>query len=714
MLEHLPAGVILAEGSEQTVSYHNRRFAAMFGFALEEFPTLGDLWHLAYPDADEHRRFVTEWNRRLTAASGQSMEINPIESNMTARDGKVWSIRIHATVLDGYSLVMFFDLTNRRKAEEALRRKTEELEERVLARTAELQQANLALREVSERLTLATQAAAMGVWDLDFSNSLVTWDDNMFRLYGLPKTIPMPYETWKQSVHPDDFARVWAFLGQTVANQAYGTIEFRIVRTDGQVRWIAAAQAVLLDEQGDVTRLVGTNTDITERKQMEDELRQSEARHRFLTENMKDVVWILDAETMRFRYHSPSVVRLWGYTPEEMMSKPALETMPPDIRGYLQQQVENRAQAFLSGKASPDTYYTLEFEAPNKAGQPVWVESISRCHLNPVTGHVEIFGVTRDVSFRKNAEKELKASERHFRAFFERPLVGMATISPTTRWLEVNDQLCRMLGYEREELLQKTWQELTFPVDQARTLANIKLILDGETEDFSENKRCLRKDGSLLYAQTSVSCLRKADGSVDYLAVLVVDVTAQHQAQEQLRLAAHHDPLTQLPNRRLLIDRLRQMTAKTRRHGGALAVCYLDLDGFKAVNDKFGHPAGDQLLIEVAKRLKSCVRGGDTVARLGGDEFVILLCNITSAEECRLILQRLLTTIATPYVFADSGQSFISTSVGVTLFPIDQSDPEVLLRHADQALYAAKQGGRGRFVFFNGLDKDDPMMEVEG
>ncbi len=943
MLEHLPAGAILTKGSDQAILYQNRRFIEMFGYSLEECPTLGEWWKLAYPNFEYRTWVADEWEKRTANVLVMNLEIELMEVSITAKNGTVWSIRIHASVVNGLNLLTFYDLTNRQKAKEELHKKTqeldmffdvsmdllcitdsgghfqrlnpawehtlgytcaelkarpfydfvhpddrektlefvsqlalqkeisnfinryqckdggyrwlewkavpagsaiyaaarditerkqaeeqvarqrEELEERVRSRTDQLNQANLALREATDRLTLATQAASMGVWDLDFSNSMVTWDDKMFHIYGLPKMVPMPYETWKNSVYPEDFDKVWMSLSRTIENQAYDSVEFRIIRPDGEVRWIVAAQGVLLNDQGEVCRLVGTSTDITERKNVEEELRQSESRHRFLTENMKDVIWMLDAETMQFRYYSPSALGLWGFTSEEIMSKPALETMPPKIRDSLLEQISNRVQRFLSGKGNPDSYYTLEYEAPHKDGHPVWVESISRCHLNQSTGHVEISGVTRDISARKKTEQELKesetryralvdhsplgilavqdgrfvfanpagaalagytpgelqgvlaaetihpdsiaaildrvrhlesgganppmemtivkkngeltvtestsvpiklqgkdaalilaqditerkaaqarlsASERLFRAFFERPLVGMATISPDSKWLEVNEQLCRMLCFTREELLQMTWEEMTYPIDEAKNRSQLKLILAGTIDDYTINIRCLRKDGGILYAQASVSCLRKPDGSVNYLVVLIVDVTAQHQAQEQLRLAAHHDPLTQLPNRRLLVDRLQQAVAKTHRHGGLLAISYLDLDGFKAINDQLGHAAGDQLLKEVAIRLKSCVRGGDTVARLGGDEFVILLSTVTNEEECKQIFDRVLKTIASPYRIADSEQTGISTSIGVTLFPGDDSDPEILLRHADQAMYAAKQGGRNRYNFF--------------
>ncbi len=172
------------------------------------------------------------------------------------------------------------------------------------------------------------------------------------------------------------------------------------------------------------------------------------------------------------------------------------------------------------------------------------------------------------------------------------------------------------------------------------------------------------------------------------------------QASVRLQHLAHHDPLTGLPNRALLADRMEVAQAQAARSGAKLAVCYIDLDGFKQVNDSHGHATGDRLLVVIAERLVDTVRGGDTVARMGGDEFVLLLANLADMEECEAALLRLLQTVARPVVI-NAADLTITASIGVTLFPDDRADADTLLRHADQALYAAKEAGHNRYHLFD-------------
>lgn len=443
-----------------------------------------------------------------------------------------------------------------------------------------------------------------------------------------------------------------------------------------------------------------------ERRQAQEELKRSEAQYRLLTENMLDAVWVLDAETMRFRYISPSMEKQRGYPMEELLSQPALHIHPPDSRARLEKLFRERAAAFLRDRRQ--VYYNDEFEVPRKDGSVIWVEANSACHFNPETGHVEIHGISRDISQRKQAEEALRDSERHFRAYFERPLVGMVSMHGDLGWLEINEQFCAMLGYSRAEVMRKTWAELTHPDDLEAEREKLDHLLSGRIDGYTMDKRYLRKDAGLTYAHVSVSCVRKPDGKVDYLVGLVVDVTEQYRAQEKLRQAAYHDSLTLLPNRLLLMDRLQQAVIKSHRDRRMLAVCYLDLDGFKSINDSQGHAVGDQVLIEVSQRLRSCLRAGDTVARLGGDEFAVLLPHLANLEECRQILERLLKAIAQPYYVGGNQQSSISASIGATLFPNDNAPPESLLRHADQAMYAAKQSGKNRFHFSTAMNHKTP------
>lgn len=210
-----------------------------------------------------------------------------------------------------------------------------------------------------------------------------------------------------------------------------------------------------------------------------------------------------------------------------------------------------------------------------------------------------------------------------------------------------------------------------------------------------------KKSGELFASIMSFRAINDNDGELLCYLGLLTDITQLKLHQQEIEEIAYHDPLTQLPNRPLLADRMLQALARVDRNKDILAVACLDLDGFKAVNDQFGHNVGDALLIEVAHRLLSCVRSGDTVARLGGDEFAILLCEISTREHCEFTLQRILRVLCAPYNLCSESINHISGSIGYTLFPYDNSDADTLLRHADQAMYAAKQAGKNRFNFFD-------------
>jgi diguanylate cyclase (GGDEF)-like protein/PAS domain S-box-containing protein len=331
--------------------------------------------------------------------------------------------------------------------------------------------------------------------------------------------------------------------------------------------------------------------------------------------------------------------------------------------------------------------------------------------------------MVRDVSFaldsfdreklRREAQANLLSSERHFRAYFERSMVGMAATSPTKGMLEVNDALCKILGYSKEELMGMTWAELTHPDDLEVNENLFDRVLRGDLNEYELDKRFIRKNGEIVYVHVAIRAVRNDDGIVDYFVALVDDITESRNKQRQLELLVHYDTLTGLPNRSLLNDRLEMGLAQVKRTGGNLAVCFMDLDGFKPVNDTFGHEVGDTLLIEVAKRVVATSRATDTVARLGGDEFVLLFPEISGAEECRHMLSRIMETLSQPFN-VNGHEIQISASIGIAIYPEDVNDGDSLIRHADQAMYIAKQLGRNRIHLFDAANDQLAQIRSEG
>ena len=274
---------------------------------------------------------------------------------------------------------------------------------------------------------------------------------------------------------------------------------------------------------------------------------------------------------------------------------------------------------------------------------------------------------------------------------FERINVGAMITDASGTIVSVNPAFTALTGYRAEEavgqkpsMLQSGRQDASFYVEMWR-----QLRAHGHWSGVVWNRR---KDGAHYAELLTISSICAADGTVTHHVGTFSDITHTQEHAARLEQMAYYDSLTELPNRTLLNDRLHQAMARARRQHTRLAVCYLDLDRFKPVNDLFGHTVGDELLILVARRMVSCLRDGDTLARIGGDEFVVLLGDLPDEQAHESTLQRIRQALEPPFQLA--GQSLqIGVCIGVTLYPDDTANGDDLLLHADTAMYAAKHAG---------------------
>ncbi|CAM5204170.1 Diguanylate cyclase (GGDEF)-like protein/PAS domain S-box-containing protein OS=Castellaniella defragrans OX=75697 GN=HNR28_001453 PE=4 SV=1 [Castellaniella denitrificans] len=306
------------------------------------------------------------------------------------------------------------------------------------------------------------------------------------------------------------------------------------------------------------------------------------------------------------------------------------------------------------------------------------------------------------LSLRQRAATEaLEANEALFRATFHQAAMGIARVAPNGHFLEVNEKFCRMLGYDASKLLDRTLFDLVDPGDRdgARAFLKGRLTAHFLGPPPEVEKPYRRRDGSLLWVCEALSVVRDAAGLPDFLVAVVQDITARKDLETRLSHDALHDSLTGLPNRVMFQDRCARALEAANRHNGLAAVLYLDLDGFKEVNDSHGHTMGDILLQQVARRLEHCVRAGseDTVSRFGGDEFGIVLSGLDSLEGCERVARTILDALARPFDLADDIQVRISASIGAAVHPRHGQDPDALVAHADAAMYAAKHSGKNRF-----------------
>jgi diguanylate cyclase (GGDEF)-like protein/PAS domain S-box-containing protein len=303
-------------------------------------------------------------------------------------------------------------------------------------------------------------------------------------------------------------------------------------------------------------------------------------------------------------------------------------------------------------------------------------------------------------------QSESKLRDEKGRAQVTLSSIGDAVISTDVagRVEYLNPLAERLTGWSSEEAQGRELHEVFNVIGETTRLPLDNLacqaLLDGVAVKQEGNSLLLPRVGQEVAVDFSFAPIRNLDGSVMGCVLAFRDVSDRLQLMQQITWQAGHDPLTGLPNRSLLADRLEQAISNSQRQDKLLVVGILDLDGFKEVNDLYGHELGDQLLKEVAQRFLHDVRGGDTVARLGGDEFVLLLNDVDDIDDMEVALDRVLMDVARPYQI-DDRQVQISASIGVTVYPLNDADPESLLRHADQAMYQAKQAGRNRYSMFD-------------
>ncbi len=316
---------------------------------------------------------------------------------------------------------------------------------------------------------------------------------------------------------------------------------------------------------------------------------------------------------------------------------------------------------------------------------------------------------------RLKSEASLRQSEAKYRLLAEHVSDLIWTADFDGRLTYVSPSILRMTGYQPEESLRHSLFDLLTPTsaEQARMLLDGALAHESGGDGDPDSARVLevelqRRDGATVWTESTVSFQRDDAGRAVSLLGVTRDITSRKQAESRLSYLAYYDALTGLPNRLLLYDRLGRVLTRLTREQTLAAVMLLDLDHFKDVNDTYGHSAGDELLVQVAKRLNGCVRESDTVARMSGDEFVLLLPLIGAHEHAAATAQRVLTTFAAPFPIAGR-QLTVTPSLGISFAPDDALTPELLLQHADLAMYAAKAGGRNACVVYTPelADRDD-------
>ena len=385
---------------------------------------------------------------------------------------------------------------------------------------------------------------------------------------------------------------------------------------------------------------------------------------------------------------------LTGYCPDELEFNKVVsleEITHPDDRQVVRKAISEANQG--GGR------YRVQYRIRHKNGSEKWVLERGAVVLDE-SGERVLEGFIEDITEQMEGQRQLADAEMRYRSIFEDSVIGMFQTSIDGHYLAANRALARLYGYEDPAALIVGLSDIAtrlYVAPGRREEFKQRMLDTGKVTDFESEVYC--RDGSRIWISENAHVVYSPDGEALYYEGTVEDVTVQHNYRQQLEYQATHDPLTGLPNRNLLQDRLQQLLRLAQRKGTHGTLAFVDLDNFKFVNDSLGHGAGDQLLVEAAKRLKACLRDSDTVARYGGDEFVLILGDYGGLSDTLQILHRIQEAVAEP-IMLDGHEVRVNCSIGVSVYPDDGENLEALLRHADAAMHHAKQLGKGQFQFY--------------
>jgi diguanylate cyclase (GGDEF)-like protein/PAS domain S-box-containing protein len=562
------------------------------------------------------------------------------------------------------------------------------------------------LREIAESLEEAQRIGDLGSYVLDITAGVWTSSAALDELFGIDKGYDRSVAGWLALIHPDDRGRMSAHATDVASGREKKLDrEYRIIRhSDHAERWVHGLGRIEFDAQGNLRTLRGVIKDITARKMGEIVLRDNEQRFResFEQAAVGMLHTSLDGQILRANAKFAEII---GYTPDEIAGISFQQITYHDDLDKSNAAL-TRMTAGLADITPPSVW---EKRYIRKDGNLTWVKLTISIQRDSEGRALHYITVVEDINERKAAEaslskaqEALRLSEERYRTVFQTSL-DCITIKTLTdeRYVDVNSAFLKLMGYEYQEIIGRTSLELNIWSDRrSREDMAQRLRRDSVLQDFETQYK--KRNGEIFWVRISASEI-EIDGTRCVLSVMR-DISDAKAAEEEIWNLAFYDPLTRLPNRRLLLDRLRQALAATTHTERNRALLFVDLDDFKTLNDTLGHQTGDRLLQEVAARLTKSVRECDTVARLGGDEFVVMLEGLSTvpeeaATQAETVGSNILSAINQPY-WLDGHECLSTSSVGITVFGQKSESADAILQQADIAMYQAKAAGRNTMRFF--------------
>ena len=540
---------------------------------------------------------------------------------------------------------------------------------------------------------LAIEAAGVGAWDRVLATDVVAICPVMAQLLDLPPhATSLRAEEWRTIILPEDLLMVESAVAASMYSDHPFSLEYRVNTHHGRLVWLLVRGTFIRDQHGTPVRVTGVSVDITDRKKAEAAAKASEQRYRALTDLNPDGILVYQEHRYVYANHAAAsmyrvaeATELIGRTATDFFEPDAATTFHENVALLLEHDLEVPL-ATLSGRRADGEHVYIQATF----GKVMW------------EGQPAVQITARDITEYKQLQDKLRITSERLKLAIEGVGEGIWDWNLAADTYSFSDSLKRMFGWtDKDQATEKiNWRRLIHPDDFRRVNAALFSCIKGEKPLYECEFRLKESEDRWKWVfGRGVVVEWDRSGVPIAMTGTIFDITARKESQEQIWRYANIDPLTGLPNRRMFRDQFDTEIRKAHRSGTELAVLFLDMDGFKQVNDLFGHEAGDQLLIMAASRLKGCVRESDIVARLGGDEFTVILGDLHYKGHLEFLCEKILSVLAQPFnIGANSAR--VTASIGIALYPADGLEANELGRKADHAMYAAKAAGKNQFCYF--------------
>lgn len=531
---------------------------------------------------------------------------------------------------------------------------------------------------------IVQKIANLGYWEFDHVRNQAAWSNQMFHIYGLSSDFPMKQDDFFELIHPEDRERIKRQFYIAVESKTECLLEFRIIRPNGEVRYVVEQITFKFNTVNEITLTIGTIQDVTENKNLQHRLNVEEQHYKSIFENNPDAVFSLDIGG-RFLSCNSALEQMLGYSRDEIIAC--------HFDHFVHAECLGRTIHFLEETVRTLTPLNYDTTGITKNGQTI---EINVTHIPIIINDelIGVYGIAKDITQKNKIEQSLREAELKYRSIIEQSIVGIF-VAQNNSFVYTNEQLDKMLGYD--SLIGMDVADALHIDDREAIISQVMLLSEGQSlPNFCH--RAIKRDGTIIHCEVHYN--RVSHLGEKAIIGIVLDITERNKAQELNQHLAYHDYLTELPNRRMFEEQLDKQLKVSGFFNQKLAIMLIDLDRFKHVNDTLGHPIGDALLKQIAVRLMSILSDGQVAYRIGGDEFSVIIANVQQQSEVMDFADNIIKLIKEQFII-EGFELNITASIGISQSPEDGSTVESLMKNADAALYFAKSKGRDQSQFYS-------------